>query len=758
MHFLSSILALTASTNSQTANKPINYQTPPYCGVPVVQPNSNIFDDLPLRTSHSLSQNYNKHKSKTDDGRASHEPGASSQNKVPPPFGLDPQRIPAGQSGYGHSGRGRPEPFFISQSSSTNEDGPEASVIPVTTTNPVTSTASVAITDSDIITDHTTTETLSTTTRDSELPDIVPASTTSDNTTNPYAQPMANKHPNITWRVVGGMPAVPHSWPWQAHLSVCGKWNGILECNVCGGSIVSAWHVVTAAHCIPENPTGSVILGAHTLSHGGIQRITVKKFTPHPSWNSPFKFDNDIAVLELEKEAKFTGEVSPICLPQESVCFTEGTPCVVTGWGLTNERGGFPDDLQEVAVKLIDRERCKQYSGYGHVTDRMTCAGYESGGRDACAGDSGGPLVCRAGPNGAWILYGIVSWGYGCARPGNPGVYAFVPALVEWVNEITKLVPVVKMEECHDGADYKPIPPPTEPPVSKSPARSDHREHHPAVLNCADPAGRGQSHSDSGEWKTDGYPTPYSNNQHCMYCVTPEEPGSYVEITIQEIQLDQKKNCHRKGDYVHIEPMNKDAYYMCQVKRNAKDTHKIINSDTVCLRFVSDNMKARAGVFATYRQILSPPSGCGGNQIIRLRENPSHGVQTIKSLNYPDKYPDRLAHQCSWLIQTEEALKDRGFKMQIDFLVLQLEKQDKSQSKTFFCQDSDRITIYGSTSCEPSILKKAPILYVLCGHYKPKDRPMIDINSQSACLVFDINGDGSRNGNGFHANVNLIKR
>ena len=30
----------------------------------------------------------------------------------------------------------------------------------------------------------------------------------------------------------------------------------------------------------------------------------------------------------------------------------------------------------------------------------MTCAGYESGGYDACAGDSGGPLVCRDGaPN-----------------------------------------------------------------------------------------------------------------------------------------------------------------------------------------------------------------------------------------------------------------------------------------------------------------------------------------------------------------------
>ena len=89
-----------------------------------------------------------------------------------------------------------------------------------------------------------------------------------------------------------------------------------------------------------------------------------------------------------------------------------------------SEYGGFPDELQEVAVKLIDRERCRQYSGYEKLTDRMQCAGYESGKKDACSGDSGGPLVCKAGgknSNGPWVLYGIVSWGYGCARPGNPG-------------------------------------------------------------------------------------------------------------------------------------------------------------------------------------------------------------------------------------------------------------------------------------------------------------------------------------------------
>uniref|UniRef100_A0A8V0ZWW0 Peptidase S1 domain-containing protein n=1 Tax=Gallus gallus TaxID=9031 RepID=A0A8V0ZWW0_CHICK len=86
----------------------------------------------------------------------------------------------------------------------------------------------------------------------------------------------------------------------------------------------------------------------------------------------------------------------------------------------------YPDVLQCLNAPVLSSSQCS--SAYpGRITSNMICIGYLNGGKDSCQGDSGGPVVC----NGQ--LQGIVSWGFGCAQKGYPGVYTKVCNYVSWI-------------------------------------------------------------------------------------------------------------------------------------------------------------------------------------------------------------------------------------------------------------------------------------------------------------------------------------
>ena len=197
-------------------------------------------------------------------------------------------------------------------------------------------------------------------------------------------------------KIVGGQESAPHSIPWQVAL-------GQKDDVFCGGTLITSQHVLTAAHCthkpntyIPFNARSLfVIVGAHKIASpiDGI-RHTICQYSNHPSYN-PRTFDNDFSLFHLNQPVKIGSRVSPVNLPPPNFGgnFLDNRILRVSGWGRTLDNEDAPGSavLLQINVPGISNSKCNQPNFYGNrITGNMLCAGYDSGGIDACAGDSGG--------------------------------------------------------------------------------------------------------------------------------------------------------------------------------------------------------------------------------------------------------------------------------------------------------------------------------------------------------------------------------
>lgn len=228
-------------------------------------------------------------------------------------------------------------------------------------------------------------------------------------------------------KIVGGQDVDIQEFPYQISMQYNGR-------HRCGGSIYNEKVIISAAHCVhgltdAQVENLSIVAGITKLSKAKEgQTSYVAKYIIHEKY-STFNNDYDVALLVLKTPFKLSDKVQPVKL--DRTLAAKGTEVIVTGWGTTTEGGSIADHLQEVTVEVVPNNECKEaYSIL--LTSRMMCAAVEEGGKDACQGDSGGPLV-----NAKHQLVGIVSWGFGCAQQGKPGVYASVPALWSWIESTT---------------------------------------------------------------------------------------------------------------------------------------------------------------------------------------------------------------------------------------------------------------------------------------------------------------------------------
>ncbi|XP_075152609.1 trypsin-1-like [Haematobia irritans] len=231
--------------------------------------------------------------------------------------------------------------------------------------------------------------------------------------------------PRLDGRIVGGYKINITDAPHQISLQTTG--------HICGGSIISNQWILTAAHCTNGKTADRlrIRLGTSQAAKGG-ELIEVAEIVQHELFNNS-NIDYDYSLLKLVHEIEFDDTKQPAKLPELKEEVKDGTQCFVTGWGNTQNILESREWLRQTEVPIFNQEECSdKYKKYGGVTERMICAGYPEGGKDACQGDSGGPLVTESG-----MLVGVVSWGYGCARPNYPGIYSRISYVRDWIKTKT---------------------------------------------------------------------------------------------------------------------------------------------------------------------------------------------------------------------------------------------------------------------------------------------------------------------------------
>ncbi|MEV0638685.1 serine protease [Streptomyces sp. NPDC050619] len=205
----------------------------------------------------------------------------------------------------------------------------------------------------------------------------------------------------------------------------------------CAGTAISRTQVATGASCLmhADRPESAEVIAGRTNALDEKQGI---KVTPDGWWFPQTYSDysyydnkgknanvptNDIAVLHLSEP--LPSDYKTVKWVPSGFKYKAGTEARILGWGTTSEeQDETTGELREANVDVLPNSACAAAYQGDYKSGKMICAGKPEGGVDACKHDAGGPLLVSDGKEE--LLAGIVSWGEGCAEPGNPGVYTKV--------------------------------------------------------------------------------------------------------------------------------------------------------------------------------------------------------------------------------------------------------------------------------------------------------------------------------------------
>ncbi len=215
-------------------------------------------------------------------------------------------------------------------------------------------------------------------------------------------------NPAIEAKIINGKQSKSDAWPWMAFIQI-NVGNGMVR--RCGGTLIAPQWILTAAHCLEDMLSATVLLGRNNIRGRGGEVISVSDFVIHPEYTSDIYSDADIALLHLERPSS----IKPVSLANDfDFQLEEGKRALAIGWGLTHQaddavgdKNVLPEHLQEVKLTINSGYGCNNHP---NLPNNVICLGvYDK--KAACRGDSGGPLLLFDPKSKNWKQIGITSFG-----------------------------------------------------------------------------------------------------------------------------------------------------------------------------------------------------------------------------------------------------------------------------------------------------------------------------------------------------------
>jgi secreted trypsin-like serine protease len=210
----------------------------------------------------------------------------------------------------------------------------------------------------------------------------------------------------------------------------------------CGGSIVAANKVLTAAHCVDGFRSFKITAGdvnRLTNSPNNAEQTTtatIDNVVINPKWNTN-TLEGDLAVITLTQPFNLNEFVNKITLEgkDQTVNHHAGEVATISGYGKTSDNGGVSQVLNEIDnVPVITNEVCA--SAYGINGAAIANAGViclDSNNGGSCNGDSGGPLSQIV--NGVRQHIGIVSFGSSRGCSAAPIGFSRTAYYRDWIDQ-----------------------------------------------------------------------------------------------------------------------------------------------------------------------------------------------------------------------------------------------------------------------------------------------------------------------------------